>query len=493
MEKRQLILERLKSLDKETLINIYETIHLYDRQKKYNVIENLYPDTGPLRRDLYQKHIKFFNNGLLYRERLMLAANRIGKTFGIGGYETVLHLTGRYPEWWRGRTFKRPVKCLVAGDTSKTVKEIIQEKLFGGSEHGTGLIPKSCIQKVIPKPNVPDAIEKAYIKHVSGGLSQIYLKSYEQGRESFQGTEYDVVWLDEEPPLNIYIECLMRTMTTNGLVLLTFTPINGLSDVLRHFLNDTAKIEGEHGKSRYVMMASWDDVPHLDNKAKEELMMSIPEYQREARMKGRPVLGSGVVYPINEDDIKIDDFEIPGHWHRGFGMDVGWNKTAVIWGALDPETDVLYLYSEYYAGKAEPVIHAEAIKSRGEWIIGVIDPSANNRSQKDGERLMELYRTYGLRLNKADNVVEAGIFAVWQRLSSGRLKIFKSLVNWFDEFRLYRRNEDGKIIKEHDHLMDSTRYLVMSGLKWSYSQDKVRNKARKAYDYINNPYAWMGG
>lgn len=168
----------------------------------------------------------------------MLAANRVGKTEGVGAYETTLHLTGRYPHWWTGRRFKRSVKAWAAGDTSKTVREIIQEKLLGPpGSFGTGMIPGDCILKTPAKSGVPDAIDTVWVKHVAGGHSVLVLKSYDQRREAFQGTEQDLIWLDEEPPLDIYTECLLRTMTTNGLVVLTFTPINGWTNVVDMFLN----------------------------------------------------------------------------------------------------------------------------------------------------------------------------------------------------------------------------------------------------------------
>lgn len=166
----------------------------------------------------------------------MLAANRIGKTEGVGGYELTLHLTGLYPDWWPGRRFDNPVKAWAAGDTSRTVRDILQEKLLGPpGSFGTGLIPKNLLLKTTPKPGIPDAVESIYVQHPRG-YSLVHLKSYETGRESFQGTEQDVVWLDEEPPLSIYAECLMRTMTTDGMVMCTFTPLNGLSEVVQMFM-----------------------------------------------------------------------------------------------------------------------------------------------------------------------------------------------------------------------------------------------------------------
>lgn len=216
--------------------------------------------------------------------------------------------------------------------------------------------------------------------------------------------------------------------------------------------------------SRSVVTATWDDAPHLTQTQKDELYESIPPHQRDARSKGVPSLGAGAIYPVAESEITCAPFEIPEFWPRCYGMDVGWNRTAAIWAAIDNEAQVTYLYAEHYRGQAEPSIHADAIKARGNWIPGAIDPAARGRGQKDGSKLFDEYIDLGLEITKADNAVEAGIYATWQRLSAGRIKVFRTCTNWLDEYRRYRRDESGKIVKEDDHLMDATRYLVMTGL-----------------------------
>lgn len=221
--------------------------------------------------------------------------------------------------------------------------------------------------------------------------------------------------------------------------------------------------------SKYVDMIGWDDCPHLQppNISKEELdemEKNVRPHQREARRKGRPSLGAGAIYPVLEDDIFIDPFEIPKHWPRGYGMDVGWRKTAGIWGAVDrePELPIVYLYSEYYVGEALPALHAVSFKSRGSWIRGAFDHAGNRSNERDGRKLRREYEDLGLKLVSANKGVEAGLFHVLTLMQSGRLKIFNSLVNTKREFRLYRRDEKGKIVKENDHLMDAMRYLLFT-------------------------------
>ena len=134
-------------------------------------------------------------------------------------------------------------------------------------------------------------------------------------------------------------------------------------------------------------------------------------------------------------------------------------------GCAGSRERVVYLYSEHYRGQGEPASHAQAIRARGAWIPGVIDPSCLGSSQIDGRTLMELYRELGLNLQPAVNAVEAGITEVFNLLVSGQLKVLVSLTNWFREFRKYHRDDkgSGKIVKRDDHLMDATRYLIVSG------------------------------
>lgn len=456
-----------------------------------------YPDEGPLRRELYQKHLQFFSAGDKFIERLFMAANRVGKTEGAGGYEMVLHLTGEYPLWWSGRRFKEPIDAWAAGDTKETVRDIIQLKLLGDigkGEVGQGLIPAEKIKDYTLRAGIRDTVDTIFVKHISGGISKVSLKSYDQKRISFQGTKKHLVWLDEEPPLDIYVECLLRTTDTsgtdeeNGMIMLTFTPLLGMSETVMQFLPGGEIAEVADG-SKFVVSATWDDVPHLSEKTKKSLWDAMPPFQRDARSKGIPQLGAGAIYPVPETDVLITDFEIPPHWPRGFSMDVGWNRTSAGFWSLDRDNDILYRTGEHYRGQAEPSIHAQAIRDRGNWYPGVIDPAARGRSQADGLQLLQQYLDLGLDLEVAVNAVEAGIYEVWQRMSTGRLKVFKSCQNWLYEFRLYRRDEKGRIVKVNDHAMDDTRYMVMSGIE--RMKTKPVNKGRRD-DGGAGGGSWMG-
>jgi hypothetical protein len=292
-------------------------------------------------------------------------------------------------------------------------------------------------------------------------------------------------------------------MTTGGVVMVTFTPLQGLTPFIASWLERaTMEVLDEQGRSqlvsaksevfkgisaaevpdvdaiarvaqptdeavgtRYLVMASWDDAPHLTAEMKTAMLKEYPPHQREARSKGIPALGSGLIWPVPEADITIAPFAIPVHWPRGYGMDIdagaGW--TAAAWMAWDREADVYYLYDVYKRSHAEPVVHASAIKARGAWIPGVADAAALLVTAHDSEQYVSLYKRLGLDLKLPDKSVETGLQEVWELLSSGRLKVFASCVAFLEEFRLYRRDAKGRVVKQHDHVCDCVRYLVRSG------------------------------
>lgn len=232
--------DSISSLSAAEKIELIQILELQSSRKKYNQIKTLFPDDGPLKRSLYPRHLEFFKAGATHRERLFMAGNRVGKTIA-GGYECVCHMTGEYPDWWEGRRYDRPVKILAAGDTGQSTKDIIQEKMLGGKwgedDWGTGLIPRDAMEKPVIKQGISGAYEEVKVRHVSGGLSTFKMRSYDQGRRIFQGFELDVFWPDEEVPQDVYSEGLIRTMTTQGMVIMTFTPLNGLTPLVLDFMS----------------------------------------------------------------------------------------------------------------------------------------------------------------------------------------------------------------------------------------------------------------
>ena len=211
--------------------------------------------------------------------------------------------------------------------------------------------------------------------------------------------------------------------------------------------------------TKAVIQAGWDDAPWLTEAAKTQMEADTPPHMIEARRSGKPGMGSGNVFPIAIETMVCPPVQIPSFWRRLYALDVGWNRTATLWGAIDPDTDTLYITDEYYVEHQPPAVCAAAIRARGEWIPGVIDPASQGRSQVDGRQLYQSYKQQGLRLSLANNAVETGINDLWHRMTTGRVKVFNTLHHFAHEFILYRRDLKGRIIKENDHLMDCFRYL----------------------------------
>lgn len=243
---------------------------------------------------------------------------------------------------------------------------------------------------------------------------------------------------------------------------------------------------------KLVVMCDWSQAPHLTPEAQARIMKGTPPWQRGARARGIPALGAGAIFPVPEEEIKVDNITIPDHWPRGYAMDVGWNRTAGLWRALDRDTGISYLYREHYRGEAEPSVHAAGFRAAGDWIPGRIDPAANGRSQEDGKRLIEIYRGLGLHLENAANAREAGLTEAWERFSSGRLKVCRSLSNFFAEYRMFRRNDKGQIIDERKfHLMAALRYSVLSGDDWLKTKPEGEAAAKTQYVLGLPQHVWM--
>jgi phage terminase large subunit-like protein len=197
--------------------------------------------TKLLRYAPYPKQADFHRLGAVHRERLLLAGNQLGKTFS-GAAEVAMHLTGRYPDWWEGRRWDRPIRCWAGSKTSEVTRDGVQRLLVGEprdrQQWGTGLIPGDDLLDTSSRQGVADALDGVMVRHATGGISTLGFKSYDQGREKWQGETLDLVWFDEEPPLDIYMEGLTRTNATGGMVFLTFTPLLGVSEVVMMFLTE---------------------------------------------------------------------------------------------------------------------------------------------------------------------------------------------------------------------------------------------------------------
>lgn len=458
-------------IDQRELLKL---LTIKEQELKYNKFARWFPDEGKYRRELYPKHIQFFNATKDHSQIAFIAANRVGKTQALM-YAFVMHLTGKYPDWYEGRRFLNPIDSWLVGTKTEKTRDILQKGLVGRlNDMGTGMLPKENILHYTRKAgSMAEAIDTLYVKHSSGGISTVAFKSYAEGFEGFAGDYIHLIGMDEEPPPSqkkIYTECLTRTMNDNepGIVMCTFTPLYCLTDLVLSFMPYGKMPPNgvpENNPDKFVVQVGWDDVPHLTEAQKEKIKAEYSPHEIDARTKGDPSMTSGRIYTVPETDIKVDPFPIPSHWLKVYGMDFGKRITAAVWGALDPETDILYIYAEYY-GKNQPLaVNASAIRQRSDGIIGVIDPAATQGNIVDGTAILDLYRLEGLDLElAARHLVETGLANIQHRLETGRCKIFSTCTNFFNEYNVYARDEEGKIVKKDDHLMDAWRYMVTSGL-----------------------------
>lgn len=416
----------------------------------------------------YVKQQEFHAAGADKRERLFMAGNQLGKTLA-GAAEMAMHLTGRYPEWWRGRRFDRQIIAIAGSETGEMTRDGVQRLLIGQpsdeSAWGTGMIPYDALIDYKRSVGVADALDTVIVKHASGGNSTLLLKTYTQGRRRWQANTVHAVWMDEEPPIEIYTEALTRTNATGGLVMVTFTPLMGMSEVVLRFIQPAGEDLGQ--RDRVVTQMTIDDAEHYSQEERARIIASYPEHEREARTLGIPVMGSGVVFPVAEASIICDPFAIPPHWVQIAGIDFGYDHPfGAVKLAWNRDADVIYVVAEYRQSKATPIIHAAAIKPWGD--TPVAWPHDGLQHDKgSGDELAKQYKAQGLRMlperatfPDGGNGVEAGVMEMLDRMQTGRWKVFSTCQLWLEERRLYHR-KDGEIVKINDDLLSASRYALM--------------------------------
>ena len=414
-----------------------------------------------------------------------MAANQVGKTT-CAGKEIAMHATGVYPDWWDGRHEKKPGLYWVAGISNEVTRDVVQYELLGHDPFGDGAIPKNHIDDVKMGRGISGAVDFVRIRHISGGLSTIKFKSYEQGRKTFQGARVTGIWLDEEPEdTGIYSESYLRTASTHGFMLMTFTPLFGQTKTVDLFYPEP------DSDNRALIQMTHEDAPHLinDTKRYEAFVQSIPEHEREARTKGIPFMGEGRIFRVPEEQVLETPFEVPPHFARIGGLDFGWtHPTAGAWLAWDRDADIIHVTDCYRAKQKTHILHAAALKARGDWIPWAWPHDGMVHDRQSGIPIAEAYRQQGLLLLPEHSQfatggygVEAGIMEMLGRLETGRLRVFSTCEEWFEEYRMFHR-KDGKVVKIKDDLMAATRYGLMM-LRYARTHNRVRMPLTVGMDY----------
>lgn len=440
----------------------------------------------------YLKQKEFHAAGKTHRERLLMAGNQLGKTLSAGA-EFAMHLTGRYPDWWDGHEAKTPVTAWASGITSESTRDNPQRILLGPlGQHGTGMLPRNSFTdaNVSNKRGTPNAVDTVIVRWGGGGDIQaqeslLGFKSNDQGREKWQGPTLHIVWFDEEHDEDVYTEGLTRTNVAMGPILFTFTPLKGMTSVVKRYLID--KVPGTH-----VTNMTIDDVEHYTPEQRQAIIMSYPAHEREARAKGIPTMGSGRVFPLDEDLIKVAAFPIPAHWPQICGIDFGWDHpSGAARLAWDRDNDVLYVTACHRAREQTPAMFVPSVKPWGAWLKWAWPHDGLQHDKGSGERLAQQYKDQGLKMlpdratfDDGSNGVEAGVMEMLDRMETGRFKVFEHLADWFEEFRLYHR-KGGLIVKSSDDLLSATRYAMMMKRAASV-QEKAKPKLIQ-----NTPGGWM--
>lgn len=476
-------LEQMSLADKKEILSLLKAKEDLIRYNKLNKF-TCYP---------FQK--KFYDAGKEKRFRFLCAANRVGKSYSEA-QEMAIHLTGRYPDWWGGKRFDHPIAAWAIGLSIDSTRKVLQKELFGTAvskndeELGTGSIPRDCIHFDTLEQE-RNLIKVAQIKHYDkdgdfDGYSTVEFRSTAQGEGALMGTAMDYIWLDEEDEfhsLKIFAQCVTRTLTTKGMVTITATPENGRTPLVDKFMlqdKKNNKIEDDDGDVEidnaqlYWQQATWWDAPHISEKDIKEMLAAIPAWQHEMRSKGIPMMGSGMVYEVADEDIKCTPFEIPNHWPQICAMDIGFDHdTAAVWTAYDEAHDTIYVTDCYAMEGGVPSLHATAINARGKWIPVVLPHDAQNTERGSGMSVARYYEEAGVNAlvepfynpidwdGKKNRFVEPGLMNIRERMLTGRFKVFANCEKVFEEKGKYHRKE-GRIVKKEDDTMDAMRYSALS-------------------------------
>jgi phage terminase large subunit-like protein len=319
------------------------------------------------------------------------------------------------------------------------------------------MIPRTKIipDTIIKKTGTPMAIDIIEIKHISGGISTIQFFSYEMDREKFQGSSVDLIWFDEEPPEEIYNECKMRVLDCQGNIMFTFTPLSGMTPFYDNIMQDEKILK---------VFLSMDNAKHLKKEDIERLLEGMSDSEKKARRHGVATIGSGKIFNFAEEEYTIEPFEIPAHWRRLGGLDVGLtHPTGAVMAAYDDDSKTVYITNEYRVQNKTAIDHSAHLKHWG--VKFMTDPSAFSRQIGSGVSTASIYEDEGLDLKRANNDVDAGISEMRRLIGSGRLYIFSTCQMLLKELRTYRTKEtsDGKskIVKTNDDLVDTCRYTCI--------------------------------
>ncbi len=445
---------------------------------------------GMLSYQPYPKQEEFHALGATHRERLFRAANQSGKTFASAN-EMAFHLSGKYPDWWRGRRWSRRIRAWAVGTTAEATRDNAQRLLMGEfGKLGSGAIPASLIGETRMARGTADAYDVVQVKHVSGDWSELKYKSFSDGKQKLAGETLDAIWADEEPDEEIYSELLARISATRGLIWISATPLLGMSKVMMRFLM-------EQSEDRADINMPLDESAHFTDEERAKIIAGYRPHERKARAYGQPMLGEGAIFPVDEEFIVVPRFEIPSWWPQICGLDFGnAHPTAAARLAWDRENDTVYLTQTYRRSRATVEQHAITLRAWGDWLPFAWPKDGLNETAA-GPALAQQYRKQGLNMlsehathEEGGVSLEAGIQEMLSRMESGRFRVLKGCDDFLSEMRLYHRQK-GKVVPLVDDILDAARYALMM-LRRAKVKPSANRRPAPAFGGSagHNPFSW---
>lgn len=432
----------------------------------------------------------FFKTGDSDR-RGILAANRVGKTVSTC-YETAMHLTGLYPDWWQGYRFNKPITAMVAGEGWSQVALVLQNELLGTQDIkitenlGSGAIPKHCIITDTMRNDGANSIG-IEIKHASGTNSYLLFANYTQEVRQLQGFKLNLAVFDEQPPDDFFSEIVTRTATTQGKVLCSFTPLKGLNGLVSKFWN---KEEGYD----YVRV-SWDDVPEYDpwgqpfllNATRRQLERDYLPHEREARIAGKPVMGKGAVFQLRTFPTYTTgeiDFQKMPNIQRVIALDLGLINDATVISLMywEPVEKTAFLHKQVIirgvdeANPSNYVNHLLRPEVFGCPIVLPADASTTGRYTMSANSIRDFFEEYELNVvekaimnppdaqGRVNNHKSYGINQMRQMMEVESFMINENCIEFLNDCKNYFVDQKGRFSGQDDTI-DSARYALMACLQ----------------------------
>ena len=418
---------------------------------------------------------QYYDAGAYASQRMIIAANGVGKSQSVCA-EGAAHITGEYPPWWQGQRFDYGGWEMWIGSIDNDMqKRGPQRALLGRNLEdalGSGLIPaKNIVDIELRQAGVKSVVDTLIVKHASGDNVTVKWLTFEQGWRKWQSGDPKIILWDEEPDESvvdqtaILSEALTRLVRNNGIFMVGYTPLLGMTQLTEHFMEST-------DAAVYYITAGWDDAPHMDENTKALIRSQYKSHEVDARTKGVPMMGEGRIFTASEASFVCDPIRIPDHWAQIQGIDFGIaHPAAIVNLAHDRDNDIVYVTDCWKKTDQKLGQHAQAINSRGKWKPVAWPHDGEKRDPDSGKRfhamLRDNYECNMLQHSARYKADKGGAQPQWpiietvrDRQEDGRWKVFRTCVDWIKESRSYH-TKNGLIVPRRDDVLKASFYALM--------------------------------